>query len=142
MTKLSLCCAIVLVGASVGLASAQQLQATDPTVAQATDIVVRVFKALKKGDIQTIRHYMSPELYEQYRVLFEQNTEYPAFLRKYYQGTELRIKKVAKVRGHTQVQTAIDFPTGASCESKILLMKKNADLKIHVFLEEWNQEMK
>jgi hypothetical protein len=135
MAKLSLCHTAGLVLIFWGLASLQQPLAADLQATQATDIVVQVFEALKKGDVQTIRQYMSPELYKQYSVLFEQNTQYPAFLSKYYQGAKLRIRKTAKVRGHTQVQVAIDFPTGTTHEGRIFLRERDSELKIDSFLE-------
>ena len=136
MTKLSWCCTVALVVACLGLTSERRLLAADVHVAQATDTVVRVFAAMQRGDVQTLQQYLSPELYEQYRILFEQNTEYPAFLSKYYQGAKLRIMKIAKVGDRTQVQAAIDFPTGTTRESKILLKRNNAQLQILIFSEE------
>src|SRR5512147_1757621 len=45
-----------------------------------------VFQALQSGDVQTLKSHMAGHMYEQYKVLLEQNSEYPAFLRNFYRG--------------------------------------------------------
>lgn len=55
-----------------------------------------MFKALKNGDINTIKQYLSGDELEKNRILLEENANYPEFLRNYYRGADFQIEKVEK----------------------------------------------
>ena len=86
-----------------------------------------LFDALRDGDVQTIKRYLSPVEYARYKVLFEQNTDYPRFLRNFYQGARVRVGQIDSVRSAKNEvigELVIDFPNG---ETTITRMRLNRD---------------
>lgn len=53
------------------------------------------FQAMRRGDLARMRPYISDELYKNYATLFEQNQEYPRFLRHFYRRGGLTIESVS-----------------------------------------------
>lgn len=72
----------------------------------------RLFRALKAGDVNTIKKYISNDMYERYKVLLEQNEEYPNFLRDFYRDAKFRVNGIVKDEGTIFVDIMIDFPDG------------------------------
>jgi hypothetical protein len=135
MKRLSWCVAAVLLLACAGASTAQQSPVPTSQVRQATNVIVPFFQALQNGDVQTIKQYLSPSLYAQYQVLLEQNREYPDFLRKYYQGAKLQLRKISAKQGHTVVRAVINFPTGETSTMNVILKDEKTGLKVHAFKE-------
>ena len=53
-----------------------------------------LFQAMKDGDVATIQQYCSGQMSSEYKKLFEENQDYPAFLRNFYKGATFSIAKV------------------------------------------------
>jgi hypothetical protein len=104
-----------------------QVLVTNPVIDEITKTYTSLFDALRRGDLQTIKLYLSPVEYARYKVLFEQNKDYPRFLRNFYQGARLRVGQVDSVRSAKNEvigEFVIDFPNG---ETTITRMRLNRD---------------
>jgi hypothetical protein len=73
-----------------------------------------LFDALRGGDLASLKRFLEPDVYEQYRVLFEQNGQYDQFLRDYYANTDFELGDVAPVDGGYLAQVTIHWPDGHS----------------------------
>ncbi len=105
---------------------AQQIPVSDTLYAEIVNgTVLPYFNALKDGDVGAIKKYIAGRLYQKYKVLLEQNTEYPAYLRNYYQGAEFRIGKAAMIDNDVIVEVTSDYPNGRSNNGKLVLWKDN-----------------
>jgi hypothetical protein len=89
------------------------------------DTVIQFFEASKNGDTETIKQLIAGSFYNQRKVLLEENKDYPNFLRKYYQGTELQIGNIIMEENGTVgvVDIKIQFPDGNVDTTKLLLKK-------------------
>ena len=74
------------------------------------DTVLDYFQALQQGDISAIKHSISGDLYKKRKVLLEQNTNYPEFLKNVYQGAEFQIKKSTIQENNAVVTVEVYFP--------------------------------
>jgi hypothetical protein len=104
-----------------------QVVVTNPVIDEITKTYASLFDALRRGDVQTIKLYLSADEYAQYKVLFEQNKDYPRFLRNFYQGANLRVGQldsVASAENEVIGEFIIDFPGG---ETMITRMRLNRD---------------
>src|SRR5215208_2750520 len=104
-----------------------QVLVTNPVIAEITKTYALLFDALRRGDLQTIKFYLSADEYAQQKVLFEQNKDYPRFLRNFYLGARVRvgqIDSVASAESEVIGEFVIDFPNG---ETTINRMRLNRD---------------
>ena len=96
------------------------------------------FKALKNGDVSSIKLYISEEMYKRYKVLLENNKDYPGFLRNYYQGVDFRVKKLELVGNDIAVSAILTFhDDNESLNPEFLLQKKMDDLYPDVMRGRW-----
>jgi hypothetical protein len=101
-----------------------QVVVTNSVIEEITHTFTSLFDALRAGDLKRIRFYLPAEEYAEQKVLFEQNKEYPAFLRKFYQGASLRIGRVDSVLSATDdviAEFIVDFPGGETTTTRIRL---------------------
>jgi hypothetical protein len=90
------------------------------------------FMALTNGDVGEFKKYFSKEMYNENRRLLEENTEYPQFLRSYYQGANISILKAIEVDGEVEFDVLIEFPNGTQSISKLIASEEtNGDDTIH-----------
>jgi ABC-type transporter MlaC component len=104
-----------------------QVVVTPSVVREVDNTFTDLFNALKDGDVNRIESYLSAEEYADYKVLFEQNTDYPEFLRSYYQGATVRIVRVDSVLSSDDEvigEFKIDLPGGEAMTTR-MRMKKN-----------------
>ena len=96
-----------------GVALSQELKPLDPIYESLLSKSLRpFFRALKKGDIDTIKKYISGDFYEKSKVLLEQNKGYPKFLRNYYKNATFNVKHVKKINDEIFVEIEITFENG------------------------------
>ena len=89
----------------------------------ASEVINPYFNALREGNVNEIKKYLSEEMYQKNKVLFEQNKEYPTFLQKYYLGAEFSVERAEIIDGVTVVNVLIAFPNGNSSTSRLKLQK-------------------
>jgi hypothetical protein len=98
-------------------------------IVEISNTFTSLFQSLRKGDLKTIKFFLSPEEYTEYKVLFEQNKEYPAFLRDFYQGTTLRVGKIDSVlsaKDDVIAEFIVDFPGGDTRTTRIRLRRNGS----------------
>lgn len=82
-----------------------------------------LFRALKRGDVDTIKKYISEEMYNEYKVLLEENKDYPDFLRNFYRGAKFRRNKIVQVNNNIVADIVIKYKNGESNLTKLQLKK-------------------
>lgn len=101
-----------------------QVVVTNSVIEEITITFTSLFDALRNGDVKTIKSYLSAEEYAQHKVLFEQNKEYPAFLRNFYRGATLRVGQIDSVlsaRDDVIAEFIVDFPGGDTTVTRMRL---------------------
>ena|SRR3972149_7261936 len=101
-----------------------------------TKTCVPLFDAVKKGNVNTIRQYISGKMYDEQKVLLEQNKKYPKFLRKFYRGSKFSIDKVTELKTDTAAESSVDtivyvrieFKTGDTNQIRLRVKKDEGDL--------------
>ncbi len=86
-----------------------------------------LFRALKRGDVKTIKKYISEDMYSEYQVLLEENKDYPNFLRNYYRGAKFRRDKIVQANNKIVADIIIKYKNGDSNLTRLQL-KKGKDL--------------
>jgi len=83
-----------------------------------------MFKALKDGDVNTIKQYLGGDALEKNRTLLEENANYPKFLRNYYRHADFRIEKVEK-KDDADIVIGVKtfFPDGQTSAFNLQLQK-------------------
>lgn len=101
-----------------------------------TKTCVPLFGALGKGNVNTIRQFISGKMYDENKVLLEQNKEYPKFLREFYRGAKFSIDKVIELETDTDAKSSVDtivyvgivFKTGDTNQIRLRVKKDEGDL--------------
>jgi hypothetical protein len=115
---------ISLILMSCSLMYPQQIPASDALYTEIVNgTVLPYFSALKDGDVGAIKKYIAGNLYEKYKVLLEQNEEYPAYLRKYYQGVEFQTGEAVMIDNDVIVEIVSEFPDGRRNQGRLILSK-------------------
>jgi hypothetical protein len=70
------------------------------------------FAALKAGDVTTLKAMIDGEMYNNNKILIEQNKQYPDFLRNHYGGAVFRVIKAAHINGNVMVEVKIEYASG------------------------------
>lgn len=83
------------------------------------------FVALKNGDISTLKKLMTTDMYNEKKVLFEQNKEYPNFLRKLYRDATFIIVSANDEGNDILVNAVIKYSDGRRNQLKLYLVSEN-----------------
>ena len=84
-----------------------------------------LFKALRDGNVEVIKRYVSGDMYRQNRVLLEENKDYPRFLRNFYRGAKFSVERAIVTEGDIIANIVIEFPQGGKSFIKLRLSKAN-----------------
>lgn len=101
-----------------------------------TKTCVPLFEALEKGNVNTIRQFISEKMYDENKVLLEQNKKYPKFLREFYRGAKFSIDKVIELETDTDAESSVDtivyvgiiFKNGDTNQIMLRIKKGEGDL--------------
>jgi hypothetical protein len=88
-----------------------------------TETMEPYFDALKSGDVSIIKQLISGRMHERNKTLLEQNTEYPEFLRSYYQNVTFAVKNVETYGDDILVTAMLEFPNYEQVDSRYILRK-------------------
>lgn len=115
-------------------AGVAQAQDAGPTDAQLygdlrETTIAPLFDALKAGDLTGIKRHLRADLYEQYRVLFEQNTEYGQYLRDYYAGSTYELVDVRR-EDAVVAEVAVYWPGGRTVKIDLQVDGDGAQRKV------------
>lgn len=114
-----------------------QVVVTNPMIDEITKTYTSLFDALRRGDVRTIKLLLPADEYPQDKVLLEQNKDYPAFLRKFYQGAKLRVGQVDSVlsaKDEVIAEFIIDMPSGESLTTRMRLKANGGGWRIRKIL--------
>ena len=100
---------------------APALGAAEP--ASPDDCVMQFFEASKNGDTARMKQLMAGTFYNQRKTLLEENTTYPDFLRKHYDGAHLQIINMREEPRGWVVEVRIKYPDGTVDSNKWLVQK-------------------
>jgi hypothetical protein len=116
MRRFNLILILALLPAVAGQLRAESAMDVDPETYQELESSVfsPLFSSLQQGDLESIKKFLKADLYEQYRVLFEQNKDYGQFLRDYYAGTSIQLEKIIRAEEGYVGKAVIYWPDGRS----------------------------
>ena len=88
-----------------------------------SDTVARYIEALKNGNVYELKTILGGSLYTSRRVLLEENTEYPQFLRKRFQQAQITLEGSPEDLGNNKKGLHIKmlFPDGSTNVTKLVL---------------------
>lgn len=98
----------IIIGVALGSAFAQENAINERRITLKANNPMPYLQAVKSGDVETIKRLLSDKDYKTYRVLLEQNTAYPDFLRHHYKDVTFQVKD----EGNSRYQVEIVFPSG------------------------------
>jgi hypothetical protein len=103
---------------------AQELLKTDPFYLELeTKILTPFFNALKDGNVDIIKQYISTDMYRKNRRLLDQNRDYPEFLRKFYKGASFHAKSMLLEGDKITVDVEIQRPNKSSLVEALHLIR-------------------
>lgn len=138
MTKNKLFFSMLLIIICYSLLQAQEIPAANDIYEDViNENVLPFFEALKNGDVSSIKQHVAGEMYEKKKVLLEQNTEYPQFLRNYYQGVEFYVDNVTKSGDYLLVYISIEYPNGDCLSGELYLWRINDITQSMPVTEKW-----
>ena len=117
----------VLVFAVPALHAEEAVQATPTEALEVSQVFLDFADALKTGNVQVLKGLLSEEMYREYRVLLEENKEYPRFLERYYQGAEIQLENISREGNDLHGRMRITFPGGEMSVLKISVKKKDSN---------------
>jgi hypothetical protein len=117
----------VLVFAWPALQAEEAVQATPTESLEVSQVFLPFIDALKTGNVQVLKSLLSEEMYREYRVLLEENKEYPRFLESYYQGAEIKLENIFREGNDLHGQMRVTFPGGEMSVLKISVKKKDSN---------------
>ena len=98
----------IAIGITFGSAFAMESSINEEVTSLKSNSPMPYLQAVKMGDVEKIKQLLSDKDYRAYRVLLEQNTAYPDFLRRYYKDVTFHIKD----EKNSYFQVEIVFPNG------------------------------
>jgi predicted SnoaL-like aldol condensation-catalyzing enzyme len=87
-----------------------------------------LFSAMKNGEVEKIKNYISGEMLQRNRVLLEQNKEYQDFLRKFYDGAQFKVVEVVRNGDIVVANIMIIFKDGYESEIRLQLHRDSSNL--------------
>lgn len=126
MKKRTLLFSMLLIIIFCSFSHAQELSVSNDLYADViNETVLPFFEALKNGDVNLIKQVVAGDMYEKKKVLLEQNTEYPDFLRNYYEGVAFYVDAVDTKGDYVIVYISMEYPNGDSGTGKLYLWHIN-----------------
>lgn len=104
---------LVIALATTSYATEKQLDEDDLLVIQKS-VLQPFFAALKNGDVNTIKDYLSKDSFTSYQVLLEKNKGYTKFLRNYYRGAKFYPINAVQLGDTVAVNVEIIFSDGTT----------------------------
>jgi uncharacterized membrane protein len=98
----------LIIGTAMGGDFAQANSDQEKRTTLKADNPMAYLQAVKTGDVETIKQLLSDEDYKAYRVMLEQNSAYPDFLRQPYKGVTFQVTD----EGNSHYLVEITFPDG------------------------------
>lgn len=117
----------VMVFAWPALHAEEAVQATSTESLEVSQVFLPFIDALKTGNVQVLKSLLSEEMYREYRVLLEENKEYPRFLESYYQGAEIKLEQISRDGDDLHGRMRVTFPGGEMSVLKISVKKKDSN---------------
>ncbi len=117
----------VLVFAGTALHAQEAVPVTPNESIEVSRVFLRFVDALKKGNVLVIKSLLSEAMYREYRVLLEENKEYPRFLERYYQGTEIQLENIFGEGNNLYGVIRLTFPCGDMSVLRISVNKKDSN---------------
>jgi hypothetical protein len=90
-------------------------------------VIAGYFGALKNGDVDAIKYYIAGDFYEKKKALLENNQNYPEFLKKIYQESEVRVLNSTQTGDNAVVEVGIYGPDSSISVTKMRLKKDSSD---------------
>jgi len=121
-----------------------QIIVSNSVVTEITKTFNSLFNGLRRGDVQTIQFYFLPEEYARVKVLVEQNSDYPRFLKNFYRGATLRIGQIDSVLSAPNEvigEFIVDFPGGETLVTRMRLSRDDSGTwKVKKILADHNDQ--
>jgi hypothetical protein len=117
----------VLVFAGPALQAQEAVQATPTESIEVSQVFLPFIDALKTGNVRVLKSLLSEEMYREYRVLLEENKEYPRFLERYYEGAEIQLENIFREGNDLHGVMRVTFPGGDMSVLRISVKKKDSN---------------
>ncbi|MFV9644900.1 MAG: hypothetical protein ACNYWU_03665 [Desulfobacterales bacterium] len=125
MKKLIVCFCLMAFFGGNGFLCAQEIAEGEELYQTITNETLHPYlEALKNGDVNSIKQHISEDMYKRYKVLLEENKDYPEFLRNCYRGVDFWVEKIERIDHDISASVIIKFPENESSRFKFLLRKK------------------
>lgn len=122
-TRMQIAVFLLLCGICQPILRAAQAARTTPSASEMRELrtsLNTLFQAMKNGDVATIQQYCSGQMSSEYKTLFEQNQDYPAFLRNFYKGATFSIANVTPIPdGDVVVDVEIELGGGSKSVTRL-----------------------
>ncbi len=123
-----LVCAVMLGACPLANAESADRVVNDPGLVNELNeqTFLPLFDALREGDLAALKRYLRPDVYAEYKTLFEQNTEYGQFLRDYYAGTTFELARVLDSGNEYVGEVTVYWPDGRSSTMELGVTRRDA----------------
>lgn len=122
MMKRVLFCSMLLIAMLHNLAMSEERDLDGVLFEEIESKTLRpFFNALKNGNVELIKHLFSSEMYEEYRLLLDENGDYPDFLREYYRDAVFSVERGMRIDNRVVVDFSIQFPGKGRQTSQFVL---------------------
>ena len=127
MKKIVICFSVLLICFYFSPSFAQKPDLSTKSIEEIVNNIVRpYFAALKNGDTKSLKELMAKDMYEERKVLFEQNKEYPDFLRKLYHDVNFIIVSANEEGNDILVNVVMKYTDGRRNQIKLYLTNEDS----------------
>ena len=138
MKKMVICLSVLMICFSFSFSFAKEPKLSQKSIEGIVNNIARpFFVALKNGDTKTLKELMAKDMYEEKKVLFEQNKEYPSFLRRLYRDSDFIIVSANEEGNNILVNTVIKYSDGRQNQTKLYLTHENNRLEKQTSYRSW-----
>lgn len=85
------------------------------------------FNALKSGNVELIKQHFSGQMYEEYRLLLEENKGYPDLLRAYYKEAIFSVERGVTSGNRIIIDFSIELPGNRKQVSQYILQEQQPE---------------
>lgn len=126
MKRMVICLSVLMICFYFSFSFAKEPKLSQKSIEEIVNKIARpFFVALKNGDIKTLKKLITKDMYEEKKVLFEQNKEYPNFLRSHYRDADFIIVSANETGNNILVNTVITYSDGWQKQTTLYLVEKH-----------------
>ena len=116
--------ALILLYGTALATGAGEVSVADPRFSEIQNTtILPYYEAMQKGEVGSLRDYLSDRRYAANRTLIEQNATYPDYLRRQFRGAAFHVLRITEDNNQLTALVKIYWPDGRESQTPLVLIE-------------------